>query len=350
MAAGGGTSTVPAAAFQERMRLLNTIEQAVSGRDSATVTLIVSGDGGTGKTQLAAAIHARATSLDLRVWVSATSRAAILAAYAQAADLVQAAPGGDADSRAMAFLAWLAVTGKSWLVVLDDVAEPGNVHGLWPTGPSGRVLVTTRRRDAAMTGRGQVINVDVFLPAESSAYLRDRLSAGTGWPTGVLDQASDLASDVGQLPLALAQAAAVILDDGITCAAYRDLLGDRTRTLADLFPAASGDDYERTLAGVWSLALERADALAPAGQARPLLALAAAEEPQTRDTAPIRLVRLAVNRPKHRCGSLRSVLSRTGAAAAPTAAGFDVSPPQHPPEETSSEWAPTASAASPPPM
>ena len=257
------------------MRLLNTIEQAVPGRDSATVTLVVSGDGGTGKTQLAAAVHARATGLDLRVWVSATSRAAILAAYAQAADLVQAVPGGDADSRAMALLAWLAVTGKSWLVVLDDVAEPGDVHGLWPAGPSGRVLVTTRRRDAAMTGRGQVINVDVFLPEESSAYLRDRLSAGAGRPAGVLDQASELASDVGQLPLALAQAAAVILDDGITCAAYRDLLGDRTRTLADLFPAASGDDYERTLAGVWSLALERADALAPTGQARPLLALAA---------------------------------------------------------------------------
>lgn len=268
-----------AAAFQERPGLRDAIEQVVLGRGAAVGTLVVSGDGGIGKTQLAAAAYAGAFGADLRVWISATSRAAIVAAYAQVADLVRGVHIGDADARAAAFLAWLATTEKSWLVVLDDVAEPDDVRGLWPAGRSGRVLVTTRRRDSAITGRGRVMDVDVFIPAESSAYLSDRLTATAGVPAEILDQASELAADLGHLPLALAQAAAVILDDGITCAAYRDLLADRTRTLKDLFPAASGDDYERTLAGVWSLAADRADALAPAGLARPLLAFSAVLDP-----------------------------------------------------------------------
>ena len=268
-----------AAAFQERPGLRDAIERVLSGDGAAVMTLVVSGDGGTGKTQLAAAIHSSAVNMDLRVWVSATSREAILATYAQAGDIVQAVSAGDLGARATAFLAWLMTTQKSWLIVLDDVADPDDVQGLWPRGQSGRVLVTTRRRDAAMTGRGQVISVDVFTPAESSAYLADRLGAVAELPTEALDQASELAEDLGHLPLALAQAAAVILDDMISCAAYRDLLADRTRTLNDLFPTASGDEYERTLAGVWSLAAERADALAPMGLARPLLALCAVLDP-----------------------------------------------------------------------
>ena len=268
-----------AAAFQERPELRDAIEQAVFGGETAMVTLVVSGDGGTGKTQLAAAIHSNAVSMDLRVWVSATSREAILAAYAQVADIVRAVPADDEGARATAFLAWLTTTQKPWLVVLDDVADPGDVQGLWPAGQSGRVMVTTRRRDAAMTGRGQVINVDVFIPAESSAYLADRLGAVAGMPAAILDEATELAANLGHLPLALAQAAAVILDDGITCAAYRDLLVDRARTLNELFPAANGGEYERTLADVWSLAAEHADALVPIGLARPLLALCAVLDP-----------------------------------------------------------------------
>jgi hypothetical protein len=40
------------------------------------------------------------------------------------------------------------------------------------------VLVTTRRRDAAMTGHGRaVVDVGVFRPEESVAYLTDKLTA-----------------------------------------------------------------------------------------------------------------------------------------------------------------------------
>jgi hypothetical protein len=283
-----GRAPLLADALQERRGLRNAAKAAADGAAGgaagvATHTFV--GDGGTGKTQLAAVIfhEVRRTGADLALWVTGTSRASVLAAYAQAFAAIQASAGsGDAAGDAAAFLAWLATTDRSWIVVLDDVADPGELSRLWPTGSCGRVVVTTRRRDAAMAARGPVIDVGVFTPQESLDYLTAKLGNVAGLPSDTLLEARELAADLGYLPLALAQAAAVIVNDAITCAAYRALLTDRTRTLADVFPAepgVSGDEYDQTLAGTWSLAADRADALAPVGFARPLLALVAVLDP-----------------------------------------------------------------------
>jgi hypothetical protein len=263
----------------------------LTGAAAGTVTQVVTGDGGIGKTQLAAAAFHRATAdgpggqrVDVAVWVTATSRASILASYAQARQRIEpgAAAETDVETAAGAWLSWLAGTDRPWLVVLDDVADPGDLAGLWPHGPAGRVIVTTRRRESALFGHGRIrVDVEVFTPAESAAYLTAKLTR-PGLPADVLDEAAELAADLGQLPVALAQAAAVIADDAIGCAAYRRLLADRTRTLAEVFPAdprAAGDDYGHTLAAVWALAADRADALPPRGVARRALALAAVLDP-----------------------------------------------------------------------
>jgi hypothetical protein len=104
--------------------------------------------GGTGKTQLAVYLAEslwRARQIELLVWVTATSRASVLASYAQAfADRAGAAPAGDDETAAGRLVGWLATTGQRWLVVLDDVAAPADLEGLWPQGPAGRVVITTR--------------------------------------------------------------------------------------------------------------------------------------------------------------------------------------------------------------
>ena len=98
---------------------------------------VLAGMGGTGKTQLAAA-HARRAWRDgagLVVWVSASSRDAVVATYAGAAHalgLPEASPE-DPERSAEAFLGWSeTVTDRWWLVVLDDVQQPGDLAGLWP--------------------------------------------------------------------------------------------------------------------------------------------------------------------------------------------------------------------------
>src|SRR5689334_4047696 len=84
------------------------------------------GPGGTGKTHLAAAFAARlwaTDQLDLLVWLAAGSRDSIVTGCAQAlADIRVAAAPGRPEAAAARFLAWLATTGRRWLVVFDGLA------------------------------------------------------------------------------------------------------------------------------------------------------------------------------------------------------------------------------------
>ncbi|MFI0901213.1 tetratricopeptide repeat protein [Streptomyces sp. NPDC020983] len=245
---------------------------------------VLTGLGGVGKTQLAAA-HAHrawdAREVDVLVWVTATGRPAVVASYAQAAAELCGADPAEPEQAAAAFLAWLRAKPHRWLVVLDDVADPADLRGLWPPdSPTGRTLVTTRRRDAALTGTGRRrVDVGLFTPEEATGYLAGVLAAhGRSEPAAEL---ADLAEELGRLPLALSQAAAYLADQALTAAAYRALLADRTRTLAHALPGpeALPDDQRLPVAAAWSLSAELADASEPRGLARPLLALTAVLDP-----------------------------------------------------------------------
>ena len=250
-------------------------------------TRVLSGLGGNGKTQLAAA-HARRLwadgELDLLGWVSAASRDSILSGYAAAARGVGLGVDGlEAEQAAEAFLSWCETVDRRWLLVLDDLADPAHLTGLWPTGPAGRVLVTTRRHDATLNNHGRkLIDVGLFTPDEAGAYLSAKL------PPDQLAQAADLADELGYLPLALAQAAAAMAEQGWSCADYRHRFADQRRRLADLMPAdAVADDYatgphataRATIATTWALSIAAADQLPPTGLASTLLGIAAFLDP-----------------------------------------------------------------------
>ncbi|WP_406164534.1 hypothetical protein [Streptomyces sp. NBC_00996] len=119
----------------------------------------------------------------------------------------------------------------------------------------------------------------MFTPHEPVAYFTAVLAAHDRHEP--VDQINSLAAHLGYLPLALAQAAAYIIDVELTCASYGGLLADRIRKLADLLPepGALPDDQTATVAATWSLAIERANQIRPAGLAGPMLQLAALLDP-----------------------------------------------------------------------
>jgi hypothetical protein len=130
--------------------------------------------------------------------------------------------------------------------------------------------VTTRRRDAALLSGRQFVAVDVFTSGEALAYLRAALA---GHPHLLDDSAAELVAELGCLPVGLAQAAAYLIDRGLSCSAYRARLADERRTLAEVLPRPDElpDDHRQTVAAAWSLSIDLADRLDPAGVARPVL-------------------------------------------------------------------------------
>ena len=101
--------------------------------------------------------------------------------------------------------------------MLDDLADPADLDGLWPSGRAGRVLVTCA--DAAAVPRGmQVMPVGLFNSREALSYLTERLSANRGQRLGAID----LVNAMGLEPVALTQASAVIASSAMSCHNYQD--------------------------------------------------------------------------------------------------------------------------------
>lgn len=306
-------------------------EQAPLIRAEASGSYVLAGLGGTGKTQLAAAYARslwRSRAIELLVWVTATSRAAILAGYAEAFAKTRLAPAGpgagtgagsgtgagqpdsdgplslielarqsvqggtgtrlpdsdgmgpvalgsygsgdDLEAPARQFLRWLGESTRSWLVVLDDLADAADLAELWPRGMMGRTVLTTRLPPATLAPPDhpvRVVQVGPFSRREAMSYLTARLLEDTAQRNGALD----LAETIGCLPVALSQAADLISDSRIDCREYRRRYADRRTAMGidpDGGPAA-------TVAVTWSLALDRTDQVLPSALARPMLAMLA---------------------------------------------------------------------------
>ena len=226
--------------------------------------------GGTGKTQFATFLAEsawQARQVELLLWVTVTSRAAVLASYAQAfGEIMRTGLATDAETAAARFVGWLATTSQPWLVVLDDVADPADLDGLWPEGPAGRVLITTRSAATLAHPRNPLLfPVGVFSSHEALTYLMARLSTDPDQRVGAVD----LLEDLGREPLALAQASATIASSGLSCRDYRDLFARRREQIA----AAAGVQPSAK-AVTWTLSVEQADQLSAGRLAQACLALA----------------------------------------------------------------------------
>jgi hypothetical protein len=315
-----------ASAFQDRTGVRGRIDQARAGRDAVVLTQVLSGGGGVGKTQLAAAYahQSLADGVELVVWVDASDTEQVTARYAYALHCVEGhrdvplSQSSEADAKA--FLQWLATTPRSWLVILDDITAPDAMQQWWPP-PSvhsrGRVLATTRRHDALLSGGGRaVVDINTYSAEEADAYLRERLISAHA--AHLLDARADaLAKTLGCLPLALSHAAAYMVNEDVPCADYLNRFNHSAARLCDLFPRqADTEGYGRQVAAALLLSLDVAQASEPVGLAIPTLRLAAVLDPAGHP------------RTLWTCDAVTRYLS-AHRAAPPSAGGFtDVGPAQ----------------------
>jgi hypothetical protein len=231
--------------FTGRDGMLAELRRRLHSGEATLVVQALYGLGGVGKTQLALEYaHRFAADYDLVWWVDAEQPVLIreqLAALAARLDLPSGPTVADTVDRLRTEL-----RGRDrWLLVLDNAERPADVAGCLPGG-AGHVLITSR--NPGWGALGERLEVDVLTRAETIALLRARI------PALGEELADKLAAELGDLPLAAAQAAGYLEQTDLPPADY--LRRFRTRRTSLL---ARGEvlGYAGRLDTAWALSLER---------------------------------------------------------------------------------------------
>jgi hypothetical protein len=276
---GGGVGRFPGAGpvvsnlpgrnrhFSGRDELLTRLHAKIQAA-AATGVLpleVMHGLGGVGKTDLAIEFaHRFGSDYDIAWWIPAEQPAAAAAALARLAVRLGVPPAADQTAEIEALFDLLRARDR-WLLIYDNAEDPSALQGLLPPAGRGGVLVTSRW---AVWGRqAEPLRIDVLDRPESVQFLVRR--------TGLADAdvLAELAELIGDLPLALEEAAAYLEQTRVGLREYLGLLRDRARDLFGLALGGQGlveaglDADQRRVATVWSVSLDRVRATAPAAEA-----------------------------------------------------------------------------------
>ncbi|MEU5893084.1 FxSxx-COOH system tetratricopeptide repeat protein [Streptomyces sp. NPDC047461] len=223
------------ASFTGRDTLLVQLRQALAA-DSRVAVQALHGRGGVGKTQLAIEYaHRFAGEYELVWWVASEDPALIPDQLTALALHTGAAPAGAPSADAISALLAELRTRSRWLLVFDNAEDPNALATFLPGGP-GHVLITSRTPH--WNNYAVPLDVDTLSRAESVALLRAQ-----GAVLADAD-ADNIAAVLDDLPLALAQAAA-LLTRGLSAA---DLKEELAANLVQVMGQAHPPGYPTALA------------------------------------------------------------------------------------------------------
>lgn len=214
------------------------------------------GLGGVGKTQVALEyVHRFMADYDLVWWISSEQSDDVVASLAELAVRLGAQGGEDmaAASQEAVDLLRRGVPSDRWLLVFDNADDPETLRRHFPQGGSGHILVTSRNQ--SWSQHGDALPVDVFLREESVEHLQRRAP-------GLSDEDADqVATAVGDLPLAVEQAAAWIAETATPIDTYLEQLARQAPQVLALNQPAG---YPEPVAATWNISIARLKERSPA--------------------------------------------------------------------------------------
>ncbi|MEV4053966.1 FxSxx-COOH system tetratricopeptide repeat protein [Amycolatopsis sp. NPDC049688] len=242
--------------FTGRGELLEQLAKRLNSGTTAVLPSALHGLGGIGKTQMATEyIYRHLQDYDLVWWIDAAHTTQIRAGLTQLAGALGIQGSSEAHIAVPAVLEALR-TGRPfrrWLLVFDAAESPEAVLPFFPRNGPGEILVTSRNSDWG--GVARPLELAVFKREESIELL------GRRGPEIDPRDADQLADKLGDLPLAVEQAAAWRAVTGMPVQEYLRLFDDSVEEILD---TASAPDYEVSVAAAWNVSFEELKTRNPA--------------------------------------------------------------------------------------
>ncbi|MGW4058485.1 FxSxx-COOH system tetratricopeptide repeat protein [Amycolatopsis sp. NPDC004747] len=261
--------------FTGRGELLSQLSELLGAGTTAVLPATLHGMGGIGKTQMATEyIYRHLQDYDIVWWIQATQPTQINASLTELAQHLRLPGAGEAITAVPAVKEALRLGRpyRRWLLVFDSAEDPEMVRPFFPVGGPGDILVTSRNPNWA--GVARPLEIAIFERSESKMLLSRR------GPQLDDADADRIAEKLGDLPLAIEQAAAWLAETGMRAGEYLQLFDEK---VAEILETSSPQDYETSVAAAWNVSFDQLSVSNPA--AHQLLQVCAffAPEPVSRN-------------------------------------------------------------------
>ena len=241
--------------FTGREQVLADLHQRFNqdSTDAISQTQAISGLGGIGKTQTAVEYAYRhRQDYQAVFWVRSETSTELTTGFVDIAKLLELPlkDAQDPNDTVAAMKLWFE-RNPDWLLIFDNADDPNLLKSFLPQSSQGQILLTSRAQVFGVLGIGQPVSLQKMEPQEALEFLFKRTGQN---PTDSVEQesATQLAEELGYLPLALEQAGAYIQEQQARFQTYLASYCKHNLSLLERSGPVTGD-YHASVATTWEL-------------------------------------------------------------------------------------------------